>query len=157
MFHAHAARVVHRALTGPLQVIGRDPLPALVAATAFAREVEFAFPIPAKRSETTPRGLVKGYIDALVAYDDELWVLDYKSDVLPGDPTQSAEDHARSHYSIQLRLYALAADRMRGERRLAGMLFAFVRYGVVVALPVDDAKLAEWSSWLANLRTEATA
>ncbi len=81
-FHAHAARIVHRALAEPLQVIGRDPLPPLVAARAFAREVEFAYPIP---GPGRARGLVKGYIDALVAWDDELWVLDYKSDLLAGE------------------------------------------------------------------------
>ena len=155
MFHTHAARVVHRTLTEPMQVVGRDILPSLANATAFAREVEFAFPIPSLGGER-PRGLVKGYIDALVAYGDELWVLDYKSDVLPGDPTHSAEDHARSNYTIQHRLYSLATDRLRGQRRLAGMLFAFIRYGVVVALPVDDDKLAAWSQWLAQLRTEAS-
>ena len=37
------------------------------------------------------------------------------------------------------------------------MLFAFVRYGVVVALPFDDDKLAAWTHWLANLRTEVAA
>ena len=151
MFHAHAARIVHRTLTEPLAVLGRASLPALVGATAIAREVEFAYPIPG----ATTRGLVKGYIDALVAWDDELWVLDYKSDVLPDDPVSSATDHARSHYAVQLRLYALAAERMRGGRRVAGMLFAFIRYGVVVAMPVDDDKLAEWTRWLAELRTEA--
>jgi len=144
--------LVHATLTAPLAVVGRDPLPALVDAAAFAREVEFAYPIPG--TEPRPRGLVKGYIDALVAWDDDLWVLDYKSDVLAGDPVHAAEDHARSHYSIQQRLYALAADRMKGPRRVAGMLFAFVRYGVVVALPFDDDKLAAWTYWLANLRTE---
>ena len=160
MFHAHAARVVHRTLTEPLAVIGRDPLPALVEATAFAREVEFVYPIPDPMPGPIPipgsttRGLVKGYIDALVAWDDQLWVLDYKSDVLAGDPVHAAADHARSHYAIQQRLYGLAAERMRGERRVAGMLFAFIRYGVVVAMPVDDQKLADWTSWLAQLRTE---
>jgi ATP-dependent exoDNAse (exonuclease V) beta subunit len=153
IFHAHAARIVHRTLTEPLAVVGRDPLPALVDAAAFAREVEFAYPIPSLGG-ARPRGLVKGYIDALVAWDDELWVLDYKSDVLAGDPAHAAADHARSHYAIQQRLYAIAADRVRGARRAAGMLFAFVRYGVVVALPVDDAKLSEWTTWLAELRTE---
>jgi exodeoxyribonuclease V beta subunit len=155
-FFAHAARLVHAALTEPLAIVGRDPLPALVEAAAFAREVEFAYPIPTP-GDAGPRGLVKGYIDALVAWDDELWVLDYKSDVLAGDPVHAAEDHARSHYAIQQRLYALAADRMKGGRRVAGMLFAFVRYGVVVALPFDDDKLVAWTHWLANLRTEVTA
>ena len=149
--HAHAARLVYATLTEPLAVVGRDPLPSLVTAAAFAREVEFAYPIPGP----TTRGLVKGYIDALVAWDDALWVLDYKSDVLAGDPAAVAVDHVRDHYAIQQRLYALAADRLRGRRRLAGMLFAFVRYGVVVAVPFTDDKLAAWSQWLAELRTEA--
>ncbi|HET9990968.1 MAG TPA: PD-(D/E)XK nuclease family protein, partial [Kofleriaceae bacterium] len=157
-FHAHAARLVHAALTEPLAVVGRDPLPALVDASAFAREIEFAYPIPEiPGTDPRPRGLVKGYIDALVAWDDDLWVLDYKSDVLAGDPVHAAEDHARAHYTIQQRLYALAAERMKGTRRVAGMLFAFVRYGVVVALPFDDDKLATWTYWLANLKTEAAA
>lgn len=157
-FLPHAARLVHAALTEPLAVVGRDPLPPLVDATALAREVEFAYPIPGLGDRLAPtRGLVKGYIDALVAWGDDLWVLDYKSDVLAGDPAHAAEDHARSHYTIQQRLYALAADRMKGARRVAGMLFAFVRYGVVVALPCDDDKLQAWTEWLANLRTEVTS
>ncbi len=151
--HAHAARLVHAGLTQPLAIVGGDTLPPLVAAPAFAREVEFAYPIPGP----TSRGLVRGFIDALVAWDDALWVLDYKSDLLAGDPAHVATDHVFDYYTIQLRLYALAAERMRGARRLAGMLFAFVRYGTVVAVRFDDAKLAEWTDWLAHLRTEEAA
>ncbi|HEX4452669.1 MAG TPA: UvrD-helicase domain-containing protein [Kofleriaceae bacterium] len=148
--HAHAARIIWQTLARPLDVVGRDELPALVGATALAREVEFAYPITSDR-----RGLVTGFIDALVAYGDELWVLDYKSDVL-ADPAHGALDHVRKYYGIQQRLYGLAAERLRGGRRLGGMLFVFVRYGITVALPIDDARLAEWADWLAHLRTEAT-
>jgi hypothetical protein len=42
---------------------------------------------------------------------------------------------------------------MRGARRLAGMLYTFVRYGVTVAVRFDDDKLGEWTEWLANLPT----
>ncbi len=148
--HAHAARIVWQTLARPLEVVGRGELPALAGATALAREVEFTYPIARDR-----RGLVTGFIDALVAYDDELWVLDYKSDVL-ADPPHGALDHVHKYYGIQQRLYGRAAERLRGARRLGGMLFAFVRYGITVALPIDDAKLAEWADWLAHLRTEAT-
>jgi len=79
-YHAHAARLVHTALAQPLAIVGGDTLPPLVAAPAFAREVEFAYPIPGGGQ----RGLVRGFIDALVAWDDDLWVLDYKSDQLAG-------------------------------------------------------------------------
>lgn len=133
----HAARLVRETLTRPL-----GELPPLVEATALAREVEFAYPIPGAAG----RGLVKGFIDALVAYGDDLWVLDYKSDRLAHP--ERARDHALDHYAVQLRLYALAADRLRGPRRLRGMVFAFVRHGVTVAFEVDDAALAGYRAWL---------
>ena len=150
----HAARVVHATLTQPLALVDGSTLPPLVEATAFARELEITYPIPGAPA-APPKGMVKGFIDALVAYGDDLWVLDYKSDLLLGpDHATSAKARAKEHYSIQARLYAIAADKLRGPRRFAGLLFAFVRYGVVVPMPVDAAMLAQWSSWLANLRTE---
>ena len=122
-------------LTNPL-----GELPPLVEATALAREVEFAYPIG---PGAPARGLVKGFIDALVAYGDELWVLDYKSDRL-ANPAR-AREHVDDHYGVQARLYALAADRMRGDRRLRGVLFAFVRHGLVVPVAVEDGTLATWA------------
>jgi ATP-dependent exoDNAse (exonuclease V) beta subunit len=149
----HAARIVHRTLTAPLALTDGNTLPSLVAAEQLAREVEFTYPVPGM---TPPRALVKGFIDALVVYDDELWVLDYKSDLLAGsDPLAAARAHVDQHYLVQARLYALAAERLRGTRRLAGLLYAFIRYDVVVPLRVDDAMLGEWTTWLTNLRTEA--
>ena len=139
----HAARLVHTALTRPLALTTSETLPPLAAAPAFAREVEFAYPIPGKP------GLVKGFIDVLVAWDDELWVLDYKSDVL-ADP-EKAQAHVEEHYSLQARLYALAADKVRGARRLGGLLFTFVRYGTTVAVRTPDETLAKWARWLESL------
>jgi exodeoxyribonuclease V beta subunit len=144
---AHAARLVHATLTAPLALTDGRELPPLVTATALAREVEFAYRIPGEG----PPGLVKGFIDALIAYDDELWVLDYKSDLLAGDLVAAARERVTTHYAVQARLYALAAERVRGARRLAGLVFAFVRHGVAVPVAVDDAALAGWSGWLAAL------
>jgi exodeoxyribonuclease V beta subunit len=164
-YRAHAARLVHATLRAPLALSDGRELPALVDATALAREVEFAYPIP---GAMPPRGLVKGFIDALVAYGDELWVLDYKSDLLhPGsrsrsgslhlgdtDLARAGRDRVDEHYTVQARLYGLAADKLRGARRLAGLLFAFVRHGVVVPLRIDDSTLPAWSHWLASLAVQ---
>ena len=126
--------------------------PVRVGDAALAREVEFAYPIP---GATPPRGLVKGFIDALVAWDDSLWVLDYKSDLLGGnDLGAAASERVREHYNVQARLYALAADRLRGGRKLAGLLFAFVRHGIVVPLRIEDGTLDNWSQWLATLEVQ---
>ncbi len=150
----HAARVVHATLSAPLPLTDGNVLPALVNATALARELEFTYPVP---GASPPRALVKGYIDALVAYDDELWVLDYKSDLLRGtDLAVAAKHHVEEHYMVQARLYALAAERMSGRRRFAGLLYTFVRYNITVPLRIEDTTLAEWSNWLATLRTEVS-
>ena len=83
-------------------------------------------------------------------------MLVYKSDLLRGsDLAAAAKRHVEEHYMIQARLYALAAERMRGRRKFAGLLYTFVRYNVTVPLRIEDTTLAEWSNWLATLRTEA--
>ncbi len=162
----HAAAVIHHTLTAPLALIDGTTLPSLADAPQLAREVEFSYPLPAGPGWTGAgvplapgpaaapgRGLVKGFIDALVAWtDDELWVLDYKSDLLSGeDLARAAEQRVKEHYAVQARLYAIAADRMRGSRRLAGLLFQFVRHGIVVPVRIAGDTLEVWTTWLANL------
>jgi exodeoxyribonuclease V beta subunit len=145
----HAARVVHATLTRPLALLDGGEMPALAEAPALAREVEFAFPLPGR---PPVRGLARGFIDVLVAWDDALWVLDYKSDVLAGDDLgAAARARVAERYSVQMRIYALAAARLRGARRLAGLLFAFVRHGIVVPVRTSDEMIAGWSTWLATL------
>jgi exodeoxyribonuclease V beta subunit len=149
-FLPRAAAIVHAALTAPLALTDGGALPALACAGALAREVEFSYPVPPGPGGR--RALVKGFIDALAAWDDELWVVDYKSDVLAGgELAAAAQRRVREHYAVQARLYAIAADRMRGARRFAGLLFAFVRHGVVVPVRVEGETLATWSAWLAAI------
>ena len=155
-FLPRAASLAYAALTAPIALIDGGALPALAHAGALAREVEFSYPVPS--GPTGQRAQVKGFIDALAAWDDELWVVDYKSDVLGGaDIAAAAQRRVREHYAVQARLYALAADRMRGGRRLAGLLFAFVRHGVAVPVRVGGDTLAAWAEWLAAIpRQEAS-
>ena len=154
----HASDLVYRTLTLPLALTDGTTLPSLVNATRLAREVEFNYPIPASiqgsGDDRVRRGLVKGFIDALVVYDDELWVLDYKTDLLSGDDLARAADlRVRNHYAVQARLYAIAADKLRGSRRLGGLLYQFVRHDITVPLRMQGDTLATWMSWLAGLPT----
>ncbi|HTL36675.1 MAG TPA: 3'-5' exonuclease, partial [Kofleriaceae bacterium] len=155
----HAARLVHTTFTRPLTLTDGSELPPLVHATALARELEFTYPMPRAAGvspDAPPRGLVKGFIDALVAWNDELWVLDYKSDLLGGDDlVTAAKERMHEKYEVQARLYGVAAERMRGTRRFAGLLYAFVRHDIVVPYRVTDETLATWTGWLSALRTEA--
>jgi exodeoxyribonuclease V beta subunit len=155
----HAQHVAWRMLTQPLALTDGNTLPPMVMAPALAREVEFAYPLALDMTDASLRntGFVRGYIDALVAWDDELWVLDYKSDVLgstdadPAALASAARRRVDEHYGVQARLYAIAADRVRGRRRLAGLLFAFMRHDIVVPLRVDDDMLETWRTWLAQI------
>jgi len=145
----YAARVVHATLSAPLELTDGTMLPPLASASALARELEFSYPVP---GASPPRALVKGFIDALVAYGDDLWVLDYKSDTLRGtDLAAAARAHVDEHYMVQARLYALAAERMRGHRRFAGLLYTFIRYNLTVAIRIEDGTLASYATWLAAL------
>jgi exodeoxyribonuclease V beta subunit len=138
----------------------RVALPPLYRAQ-LAREVEFLFPLPhhAATGRTlavdSPRGYVKGYIDLLVRLDDELWVLDYKSDFL-GEGTEAAVQHrVDDKYQLQARLYAIAAQRMVPSGcHLAGLLFAFVRHQRFVGVATPPAELVRWHHWLAQLEVE---
>ncbi|HMG23151.1 MAG TPA: PD-(D/E)XK nuclease family protein [Kofleriaceae bacterium] len=148
----HAASIVYHTVTAPLALPDGTALPPLTDAIAFAREVEFGYPLPAAPAGGPPRGLVKGFIDGLIAWDDDLWVLDYKSDLLVGDDlVVQAQRRVRERYAVQARLYALAADRLRGRRRLAGLLFAFVRHGITIPVRIGDDTLTIWSDWLAQI------
>jgi exodeoxyribonuclease V beta subunit len=156
----HAAGLAYAALTAPMALADGTALPPIAAARAIAREVELCYPIPAAahRGQPSRYGLVKGYLDALVAWDDEeLWVIDYKSDLLAGAELPAAAlRRVRERYAVQARLYAIGAARLRGHRRLAGLVFAFLRHRVAVPLRVDAAQLAAWTAWLAALPEEAT-
>ncbi|MDQ3337116.1 MAG: UvrD-helicase domain-containing protein [Myxococcota bacterium] len=156
-FLPHARQLLHRTLTQPLALTDGNTLPPLIAAPAFAREVEFSYPLDmidaaSSAASMRNRGFVRGFIDALVAWDDELWVLDYKSDVLAGaDLAAAARHRVEEHYAVQARLYAIAADRLRGRRRLAGMLFTFMRHDLVVPWRIEDGTLDAWRDWLARI------
>ncbi|MCX5745075.1 MAG: PD-(D/E)XK nuclease family protein, partial [Proteobacteria bacterium] len=149
-YHAHAAAIVYATFKQPLALTDGTTLPSMLDATALAREVEFAFPMPG-RART---GLVRGYIDMLIAWGDELWVLDYKSDFLTagsGDLAAAARERVDRDYIIQARLYAIAADRLRGQRRLGGLLYAFVRHDLVVPIRMAPDSIESYTRWLLEI------
>ena len=48
----------------------------------------------------------------------------------------------------------LVVDKLRGQRKLVGLLFAFVRHGVVVPIRIADDTLAGYAHWLATLEVQ---
>jgi len=147
----HAQRLIHRALVQEVDLGGPGRRLCDAPARRIAREAEFVFPLP------RGRGFVKGFIDLLVGWDDRVWVIDYKSDLLGGFGVDAARGHAADHYDVQQRLYALAAARMLGiagpgdMHRLGGIAFWFLRPALVVDVRPTWDDLVAWQAWLAAL------
>ncbi len=144
-----AARLVHRALTREI-TLEREVLPPLAKAPRVAKEVEFVYPLE-------PEVFARGFVDLLVAWDDRVWVVDYKSDVLASTTLAAAKVHVHEHYQQQVQLYAVAASRLLAldgddacRRRFGGVLYWFLRYDYVVDLPVTWQDLGAWTSQLAR-------
>ena len=154
----HALRIAHHTLSQPLTFDAVHGLPALSQAAHLAAEVEFWFPAGAHR-------FVRGAMDAVVSWDGEtLWIVDYKTDLLNvAVPSSAASDDAvdantpaanaarlvaaqakvNDKYALQAAVYSAAVARMlMPTQRIGGVLFCFVRYGVVVPVTLSDDALA---------------
>ncbi len=154
----HALRIAHHTLSQPLTFDAVHGLPALSQAAHLAAEVEFWFPAGAHR-------FVRGAMDAVVSWDGEtLWIVDYKTDLLNvAAPSSAASDDAvdantpaanaarlvaaqakvNDKYALQAAVYSAAVARMlMPTQRIGGVLFCFVRYGVVVPVTLSDDALA---------------
>ena len=158
----HALLIAHRTLSQPmlLQAASADASSSLSQAADLAAEVEFWFPVGAHR-------FVRGAMDAVVSWDGEtVWIVDYKTDMLADDPpladydvgtaiaasaTRRAAAHAKveEKYALQAAVYSAAVARMlTPTQRLGGVLFCFVRYGVVVQIALaSDALAAAQQRW----------
>jgi exodeoxyribonuclease V beta subunit len=139
----HAAEVtamIHAALTTPLAA-GERTVPAVAACAHVLREAEFLYPIP----QAPARGFVKGFIDVTLEHDGRLYLVDWKSDLLPDYQPDTVAAHVADNYALQAHLYAIGAARMLA----ADMLFCVLR-GMV-----DGAGVHHVRPSLAELRTTA--
>jgi len=99
------------------------PYDRLRRAAVVGREVPFLMPW------NEGRQVMEGAIDLLYRLDGELWIADYKTDMLPFEQVEARVES----YREQARLYQAAVARSLG-RPAAGFEFIFVRLGVSVRL-----------------------
>jgi exodeoxyribonuclease V beta subunit len=153
----HGARLVHATLTRPFEA-GDVVLPPLCRAPRIAREVEFTYPLPGGR------GFAKGFIDLLVAWDERVWVVDYKSNVVPDPSPDAARRVVEDTYDLQRKIYAIAAARMLGARdpdqlarRFGGVVFWFLRPQLLPTYRPTFTELTAWYDQLEALADRAAA
>lgn len=99
------------------------PYDRLRRATVVGREVPFLIPW------NEGRQVLEGAIDLLYRLDGELWIADYKTDMIPLDQVEARAET----YREQARLYQAAVAQSLGQP-VAGFEFIFVRLAVAVRL-----------------------
>ncbi len=106
-----------------LRAFARSPAYArLRNATVIGREVPFL------RPWNEGRQILEGVIDLLYRLDGQLWIADYKTDMIPLDQVAARADT----YREQARLYQAAVAQSLREP-VAGFEFIFLRHGVAVS------------------------
>jgi ATP-dependent helicase/nuclease subunit A len=105
-----------------LRTFARSPAyERLRRTTVIGREVPFLIPW------NQGRQILEGAIDLLYRFDGQLWIADYKTDMIPLDQVTARADT----YREQARLYREAVTQSLGEP-VAGFEFIFLRLGVTV-------------------------
>lgn len=142
----YSQRVIYHSVTTPIG-IGRQVVPSLATCKRIMREVEFLYPIPTsqtKRAELgllaerdsirLERGYVKGFIDLCFEYRGRVYMVDWKSDILPDYSGPTMSKHVYHEYRVQAELYTVALSKMldidsesKHRRRFGGLLFCFIR------------------------------
>jgi ATP-dependent helicase/nuclease subunit A len=138
--------VVHKILSGEpgeypaealalAEVFKRSPLGQRAAAAIHsAREWDFIADLDGT--------LVRGSVDLWFEEDEEIFLVDYKTDAPPVHP---------EHYAPQLAIYALAIERAFGVKP-AGAYLHFLRPDIVAEVSLDPETIKESRGLIASLR-----
>lgn len=128
-----AQTLVYTSMVGPL-ALGEKLVKGVVSADRLVREMEFLFPYARRDPRTASGGFVKGFIDLVVEHDGLVYVLDWKSDLLPDYDAATIRAHVAENYQLQAQLYSLALvklfaldDEQRYEVRFGGAIYCFIR------------------------------
>jgi exodeoxyribonuclease V beta subunit len=136
--------LVYRALTTDIPLGAKGSIPGFCRCKQEIREMEFLFPIPERvhprldesieETLAIEHGFVKGFVDLVVEHEGQVYVVDWKSDVLASYEPDAVKKHVDDHYDIQVNLYAVALVKALGIRteavyqeRFGGMIYVFLR------------------------------
>ena len=100
------------------------------------RELRFSMLVEAERFYPGAEGeelLLQGVVDCCFREGDHLVVVDYKTDAVTADTVAARAES----YAPQVRIYALALERLLGLPVKEGDLF-FLRPGITVSVPLEE-------------------
>ncbi|QKY68533.1 helicase-exonuclease AddAB subunit AddA [Lentibacillus sp. CBA3610] len=97
------------------------------------REVPFSLTLPASEiyadwtSETEELVLIQGVIDCVIPKDEGWLILDYKTDTITKDVTETVKNDLRKRYDVQMKLYKEALQHIWKEPVTTAHLYFFSR------------------------------
>ncbi len=115
-------------------VLSHDVICRALASPRYLREVAFTAPLP----DANDGGLAEGRVDLLFIEDNEIIVVDFKTD----NVTIEEVDARSATYRNQALVYAWAAHRTT-NLAVREVIFLYARIGRAARVPVDAAFLAE--------------
>ncbi|MFZ1614178.1 MAG: 3'-5' exonuclease, partial [Holophaga sp.] len=132
-WQAKVAQLVHTGLSSDLPLAWGGAL-CIAKADRVLRELDFlARFLPA---ETFPqeRDLLQGSIDVVCEHGGRLYLVDWKSNLLPDYTWDTLQDCVNQHYQLQAQVYLQAAlacfnirDEATYEAQFGGILYVFLR------------------------------
>ena len=123
--HAPAVEaLLVRAVRRPIGLPGR-PAVRLLDGHRHVRELDFTWHRPEHAA------FVRGFVDLVLELEDGVWVLDYKSDLLPDYGPERLDAHVREAYGLQADLYSAAVQAhlqaAGSPSRVQGVIYLFLR------------------------------
>lgn len=92
----------------------------LLDATRFYPEVEFFY--------SEPPNIIKGFIDLIFKHNNQYYLLDWKTNLLPSyDPATLQQTMIEHDYTLQASLYHTALSRYLKDAPIAGTYYIFLR------------------------------
>jgi exodeoxyribonuclease V beta subunit len=152
-----AADLAHRAFAHPLELPGASPVPLRdIRPDRLLRELDFL--------TAADEGRLTGALDALFEHEGRVFILDWKSNRLPGYGPADLEACMAEDYALQVKVYTLAVLKALAisaetdyEARFGGAVYVFLRGlpegGVWTARP----SWSEVEAWRESLRAQMEA
>jgi exodeoxyribonuclease V beta subunit len=130
---AKVAEVVHAGLTSELPLAWGGGV-RIATAARLLREVDFVSRFLDAERFPADKDLLKGSIDVLCESEGRVYLLDWKSNLLPDYEPGTLHRAVTEHYLLQAQVYLLAClaflglhDEAAYEARFGGILYVFLR------------------------------
>lgn len=160
---ARVAEVVHAGLCAPL-LLGNGGTLVVSRAERLLREVDFFSRFLDADTHPCDKDLLKGSIDVLCEHEGRVYLLDWKSNLLPDYEPDTLQDIVSRHYLLQAQVYLLAClafldirDEAAYAARFGGILYVFLRglpgKGTWFLRP-SWAEVQDWKRDLARVHAE---